>query len=278
MSQFSSPSDLYRAYGQRAKKRFGQHFLTDHAILSRIADGADVREGDRVLEIGPGCGTLTWTLMNRGAHVTAVELDNDAAEFLEESLVPEGLTLVHYDFLALDLAELLADHRWKVVANLPYNVATPITLNLLEFGAQIDSMALMYQKEVADRMAAEPSTSAYGSLTLAVQLRADTKSLFNLAPGAFTPPPKVTSAVVRFEPIASTRIEDSGARERFEHAVKSAFLLRRKTLPNALAGAGYDKAAVRDAMKSLDIDPRTRPEALGFEEWAALAAILPEAA
>jgi 16S rRNA (adenine1518-N6/adenine1519-N6)-dimethyltransferase len=251
-------------------ERRRQHFLTDHAILAKIADGAQVVSGDNVLEIGPGCGTLTWTLMERGAHVTAIELDNDAADFLEETLVPEGLTLIRGDFLKVGLAELLGDQVWKCVANLPYNVATPITLKLLERGAQFTRLALMYQKEVAERLSAEPSTSAYGSLTLAIALRAQSQSLFTLAPGAFTPPPKVKSAVVGLTPIEGTRIKDSAHRELFEKAVKAAFLLRRKTLPNALAGAGYDKAKVREAMKSVGLDPRKRPEALGFEQGEAL--------
>lgn len=208
--------------------------------------------------------------MDRGADVTAVELDRDAADFLEETLVPEGLTLIRGDFLEADLDDLLGDQKWKCVANLPYNVATPITLGLLERGEQFEYLALMYQKEVADRLTAEPSTSAYGSLTLAVKLLADTQSLFTLAPGAFTPPPKVKSAVVRLTPVPGTRIKDDAHRSLFEDAVKAAFLLRRKTLPNALAGAGYDKAEVRDAMEAVGLDPRKRPEALGFDEWAAL--------
>lgn len=271
VSRFSSPGDLYRAYGQRAKKRFGQHFLTDYAILSRVADGADVSSGDRVLEIGPGCGTLTWTLMERGAEVTAVELDRDAADFLEETLVPEGLNLVRGDVLDTDLDDVLGDSTWKCVANLPYNVATPITFELLGRGAQFEKLALMYQKEVAERLVAEVGTSAFGSLTLAIRLLADAKMLFTLGAGAFTPPPRVTSAVVAFDPVRGTRIDEEDVRVTFEEAVKAAFLLRRKTLPNALAGGGWDKAAVRSAMESMDVDPRTRPEALGFEGWVELA-------
>jgi 16S rRNA (adenine1518-N6/adenine1519-N6)-dimethyltransferase len=274
VSAFSSPGDLYRAYGQRAKKRFGQHFLTDHSILSRVADGAGVAPGDHVLEIGPGCGTLTWTLMERGAHVTAVEVDHDAADFLEEALVPEGLKLVRGDFLETELGAIVGDETWKCVANLPYNVATPITMKLLEQGGAFARLALMYQKEVAERLTAEPKSSAYGSLTLAVQLLADVEYLFTLAPGAFTPPPKVKSAVVGLTPIAGTRIADDAHRAVFEDAVKGAFLLRRKTLPNALAGAGYDKTLVQDAMQEVGLDARRRPEALSFDDWVSLTGVL----
>ena len=284
MADIDQPGDLLRAYQHHAKKQFGQHFLTDPRILDRIATG--VADGDRVLEIGPGCGTLTWTMLRRGAKVTAVEIDRDAAAFLRSMLGPMGgLNLVEADVLKVDLDEVLGpppdgaegageDRRWRAVANLPYNVATEVLFRLLERGDRIGSMTLMFQKEVADRIVAGPGSKTYGALSIAVRVYADVERLFTLGPGAFTPPPKVDSAVVGVEPVAGTRVPDPTRRKALLDLVHGAFRTRRKTQPNALKNVGYDKEQVMAALEGAGIDPRVRPEVLSLHEFIALSAAM----
>lgn len=263
------PGELVSAYQLRAKKWFGQHFLTDPRILSRICDAGGVAEGDTIVEIGPGCGTLTTTMLERGAHVFAVEIDADAVEFLTEHLVPHGLELLEADATEIDWDSLEVPAT-RVVANLPYNVATSIVVDLLD-SRRFEHLALMFQREVAERICAAPRTKAYGSLSLAVQLFAKPKIAFSLGAGAFTPPPNVTSSLVTFdvhdEPLVSSRRE----RLNFEEVVRAGFALRRKTLANSLSkGLGRSKDEVKQALRNVDVEPRRRAETLTLEEFRAL--------
>jgi len=268
-----SPHDLIKAYKRDAKKRFGQHFLSDPSILQNIADAADVREGDAVLEIGPGPGTLTSALLARGANVTAIEIDTDAQDFLEEQFgdLP-NFTLVRGDALTVNLPELLETApSWKCAANLPYNVGTPIFFLLTEHAAKFERLALMFQREVALRMVATPEErSDYGVLSLMTQLYHDASIALTLPPGAFFPPPKVYSAVVALSPIEKARIEDPELRRVFERVIKACFQKRRKTLPNGLKGLGIEKASLISAIEGANIDPRARPETLDFDQFVAL--------
>ena len=271
---FELPGDLVRAYEKRAKKRFGQHFLTDPAILERIVEAGEVGVDSHVLEIGPGPGTLTSMLMARGAEITAIEIDDDAAEFLEEHLVPRGLKLIHTDATEVDWADV-APTADRVVANLPYNVATGLTTELLEAG-RFEHMALMYQREVAQRMCASPGSRQFGSLSLVVQLYAKPKIAFTLSPGAFTPPPSVTSALVTFEVFDEPLIEGVQARAHFERVVRASFSQRRKTIANSLSsGMAWPKAEVREILEAAGIDPRRRAEKLSLEEFATLSELFP---
>lgn len=266
-----APHELVERYEHAAKKRFGQHFLTDFNILNRMADAADVRAGDHVLEVGPGPGSLTTILMGRGAHVTAVELDRDAADFLEHTLVPQGLTLIRGDARRQDYGDV---QGWKCVANLPYNVANEITFELLEL--PFSKLALMYQKEVADRICAHAGDDAYGALSVAMQLRAKVYRAFTLPPGAFRPPPKVHSAVAVFEPIPGTRIPDLEERQRFERVVRGAFSVRRKTLVNGLRTLGLTREAAVAAVVAVGLDENIRPERVDFEGFLALTRAIAE--
>lgn len=268
MSTWESPGDLLREYSQRAKKRFGQHFLTDPNVLQRIVDVADVTPGQRVLEIGPGCGTLTWQLLENGAEVTAIEIDRDAVRFLGEAF-GDAITLIEADATDVDWAELMGDDEWLVVANLPYNVATTILFGLLESGAPIQRMALMFQKEVADRICADPGPKQYGALSVKIALYAEASREMRLKGGAFTPPPKVESAVVVLEPIPGTRIEDPELRALFVEVVDAGFALRRKTLRNALK-RHWDTELVERAIEDAGLDRRIRAEKLGFDEFLAV--------
>jgi len=260
-------------FGQSTKKHFGQHFLVDPRILEEIVRFARLTPGEAVLEIGPGCGTLTLTMLQAGATVDAIEIDRDAVAFLEEAL-PEawGFKLHAGDALRIDMDAILASRSgpWKAVANLPYNVGTEVTFRLFELRETVGSLTLMYQREVAKRMVAKAGDDAYGALSLMVELHADAELVMNLPPGAFVPPPKVHSAVVNFELLPKTRIEDEARRAFFERVVKSAFQQRRKTLPNGLKSLQLPKDQVIAAIESAGLSPKIRPERVGFEAFLAV--------
>lgn len=240
----------------RARKRFGQNFLSSPEIAARIVAAAGVRAGERVLEIGPGHGVLTRELLQSGAEVTAIELDRDLIAELRR--LP--ITLIEGDALRVELPAVD-----RVVANLPYNVGTAILLRLLPLGLP---MVLMFQREVAERLIAQPGTRDYGSLSVFVQVRSRPVELLTLPPGAFRPSPKVHSTVVGFTPV----LPDFGGVEplQFERVVRLGFSQRRKTLLNAL-GSGMGKGAAMAALVKAGIDPMARAETVGLEGWRRLA-------
>lgn len=279
LREFDTPGELVRRYQHHTKKRFGQHFLVDPNILERIADAAGIEAGDHVLEIGPGCGTLTLVMLERGARVTAIEVDRDLAAFLRENLVPgRPLELVESDVLEADLGEIADSGRapWRCAANLPYNVATEVFFRLADDSERFASMALMFQKEVAERFVAEAGDDDYSVLSLMARLFFDSEIAFTLPGGAFIPPPRVSSAVVRFEPVPGTRIPDLDVRAMFERVVRGAFQKRRKTLPNAMSGIGFPKSQLKDVISAVGLDLRIRPERVEFDEFAELARRLVE--
>ena len=256
----------------RARKRFGQHFL-EPAWVAKLIATIDPRPEQTFLEIGPGRGALTKALAARAGRVVAVEIDRDLAAALPER-VPGTVRVVEGDFLDTDLAALLAGepHPVRVAGNLPYNVATPILARLLESAANgrvLADATVMLQKEVAERVVARPGSSDYGPLAVAVALDADAEAVLILPPGAFRPPPEVTSAVVRMrfhEPAVEV-----GNRSVFTRLVRGAFQQRRKTILNALgppaASLGRDPA---DLLARAGVDPRLRPGDLSLEAFAAL--------
>lgn len=257
----------------RARRRFGQHFL-DPAWTRRVIDAAAFGAGDQVLEIGPGRGALTVPLSGKVAALTAVEIDRDLAASLRGRL-PGHVRLIEGDFLDVPAGELFGGGgaQWRVIGNLPYNVSSPILFRLLELSRstlRLRDATLMLQREVADRIAAPPGTKPFGALSVMVQLEADVEPLVTLPPGAFRPPPKVWSKVVRlrFRPPA-VAVSD---RRRFEGIVRALFSQRRKMLVNALQPLA--SARGRRAGELLDaagIDPRRRPETLHLDELARLA-------
>ncbi len=275
----ATPGELYRRFDRPTRKRFGQHFILDPAILEEIATVADIRSDDRVLEIGPGCGTLTLILLQRGAQVDALEIDRDAVAFLRRHLEPHFPLSIHDgDALVVDLASILETTPlpWKVVANLPYNVGTRILFRLFEYDDHIEEMTLMFQREVADRIVARRGDSEFGALSLMSQLHGEVHRAMTLPPGAFVPPPKVDSAVVQFRLVAGTRIADDEVRRAFVRIVEAAFQMRRKTLANGLKAMGCDKSLVEQKLESLGLRPKVRPQRVGFDEFAELAAALLE--
>ncbi len=254
----------------RARKRFGQNFLVDRAVIAAIVAAIAPRPDDAMVEIGPGLAALTDPLLaarealpgpRRPLH--AVELDRDLVARLEERYTPDRLVVHPSDALAFDFAALAADRRLRVVGNLPYNISTPLLFHLLAIADRIVDQHFMLQKEVVARMVAAPGTSDYGRLTVMLQVAYDLESLFDVPPDAFDPPPAVTSAIVRMIPLPerAATIVDRG---RFERLVAHAFSQRRKMLRKTLA----DHA---EAMEAVGIEPTARAEEVAPETWIALA-------
>jgi 16S rRNA (adenine1518-N6/adenine1519-N6)-dimethyltransferase len=255
----------------RARKRFGQHFLAP-AWADKLVEAIEPRDQDQFLEIGPGPGALTLRLAPRVARVTAVEVDRDLAAALQPRL-PANVELIVADFLDTDLTSLLAPGPFRVAGNLPYNISSPILFRLIEMArgeAGLIDATLMLQREVAERLEAQPGTGDYGVLSISVQRHAGVQRLLTLPPGAFRPAPKVHSAVVRltFRPSAAAP-QDEGV---FEAMVRSMFTQRRKTLANAMApfasSRGMDSVVV---LAAAGIDPKRRPETLDLTELTRLA-------
>ena len=251
----------------RAKKRFGQNFLHDPAIIRNILAAVSPRPGQRVVEIGPGQGALTRHLLEECGELDVVELDRDLIPILTANCAGLGELRIHnVDALKFDFSSLAdTGHRLRVVGNLPYNISTPLIFHLLTSAAQIEDMHFMLQKEVVDRLAASPGSKAYGRLGIMVQYHCRVEQLFNVPPGAFNPPPKVFSSVVRLIPHATPPVELESL-ECLNRVVTQAFNQRRKTLRNTLK-----TLLDSETIESLGIDPSRRPETITLEEYARLA-------
>ena len=232
----------------RPRKRFGQHFLHDPRVLEKIIDALSLQPSDRVVEIGPGEGALTHLLLKQSCNVEAIEIDRDLAASLRQ----QGVKVREGDALEFDYAAFPRGVR--IVGNLPYNISTPLLFHLARFAERVRDMHFMLQLEVVERMVAKPSTAEYGRLSVALQARFRMKKLFNVSKGAFRPPPKVESAVVRLEPLPQVLRID-------EDLLRRAFSARRKTLRNALPGIDF---------AALGIDSGLRPENLSPEDYARL--------
>ena len=248
------------------KKRFGQHFLHDKNILSRIVEYVAPKPGQRIVEIGPGEGALTLPLLRAAGSLTVIELDRDLIEPLRIRAATIGeLAIVHRDVLEVDIAALAAGGTIRLVGNLPYNISTPILFHCLDHAAAIDDMHFMLQKEVVERMAAGPGSKTYGRLSVMLQLRCAVEPLFDVPSAAFAPPPKVDSAVVRLVPLSAEKLPQADF-VAIDRVVRAAFGQRRKTLNNALRGV-----ADADDLAATGIDPRARAEQLPVEAFVALA-------
>ncbi|MDX1605204.1 MAG: 16S rRNA (adenine(1518)-N(6)/adenine(1519)-N(6))-dimethyltransferase RsmA [Candidatus Competibacterales bacterium] len=251
--------------GHRPRRRFGQHFLHDPGVIHRLVAAIDPRPGERLVEIGPGLGALTVPLLEAAGALEVIELDRDLAARLPQELAGHGSLRVHQaDALAFDFAALAGSGRLRVTGNLPYNISTPLLFHLLAQAEHIIDMHFMLQKEVVSRLTAAPGTADYGRLTVMTRLRARAERLFDVGPGAFRPPPRVDSAVVRLQPHARppVALHDPAG---FAELVAQAFAQRRKTLRNSLRG--YLSAA---AIAAAGVDPAARPETLDLAAFAAL--------
>ena len=279
MRNLASPAvikSILAEKGFRFSKSLGQNFLIDEDVLDKIVEGSGIDENTYVLEIGPGFGTLTQRLCAAAKKVVAVEIDDMAADILTENLAECGnLKIVRGDILKIDLNALIADEfgaesRIKVVANLPYYITTPILMLLIEGGFNIDSITVMIQKEVADRLAAAPGGKDYGAITLSVQYRCTTTPVAIAPPDSFMPPPKVTSEVIRLDLLSEPSVKVNDEKMLFK-VVKAAFSQRRKTLLNTLSNSNafsMSKDELSKMLENLGIDPRRRGETLSIEEYA----------
>jgi 16S rRNA (adenine1518-N6/adenine1519-N6)-dimethyltransferase len=250
----------------RARKRFGQNFLQDERVVDRIVSAIAPARGDRLIEIGPGLGALTGPLLERVERLEAIELDRDLAASLPGRIAqPERLVVHQADALDFDFAALAGETRLRVVGNLPYNISTPLLFHLLSQAEAIADMHFMLQREVVDRLTAEPGGKDWGRLGVMTAARAHTQRLFRVPAGAFRPAPKVESAVVRIVP-RRLSAEHAARLPRLERIVRQAFGQRRKTLRNALRGVLDD-----EAMLACGVDPGRRAETLTLDEFLRMA-------
>lgn len=275
--------EIIQKYGFAFQKKFGQNFLIDTHVLSKIVDAAGVTKEDMVLEIGPGIGTMTQYLADSAGKVVAVEIDSNLIPILEETLKDyDNITVLNEDILKVDIKKLAEEYNGgkpiKVVANLPYYITTPIIMGLFESGVPIDNITVMVQKEVADRMQVGPGTKDYGALSLAVQYYAEPYIVANVPPNCFIPRPNVGSAVIRLTRHRTPPV-DVADRELMFKLIRASFNQRRKTLLNGLNNSPeiqIPKEIIAESIGKLGVPAAVRGEALTLEQFAELANILSE--
>lgn len=270
--------EIIDKYGFMFQKRFGQNFLIDGNVVEKIVREAGVTKDDFVLEIGPGIGTMTQILCENAREVAAVEIDTNLIPILKETLAAyDNVTVINEDILKVDIAALAQEKNGgrpiKVVANLPYYITTPIIMGLFESKVPIDSITIMVQKEVADRMQVGPGTKDYGALSLAVQYYAKPEIVLNVPPTCFMPRPNVGSAVIRLKKHETCPVEVDDAEFMFR-LIRASFNQRRKTLANGLSNSSeltLSKEQIAKAIESLGVSPSIRGEALTLAQFAQLA-------
>ena len=275
---------LLKKYDFRIQKKYGQNFLIDTHVLEKIISSAGVTRDDFVLEIGPGIGALTQYLCENARRVMAVEIDRKLIPVLEDSLSEyDNVTVVNEDILKMDIGRIAQEHNQgkpvKVVANLPYYITTPIIMELFESHVTLESITVMVQKEVAERMQAGPGTKNYGALSLAVQYYADAEIVANVPPNCFMPRPNVGSAVIRMTCHQSSPVLVEDERLMFR-LIRASFNQRRKTLQNSLGNDGklsVSKEAAAQAIAAMGLSPTIRGEALSLEQFAQLSNLLGQA-
>lgn len=273
--------EVLQKYHFNFQKKFGQNFLIDPHVLEKIVEAAGVTKDDFVLEIGPGIGTMTQYLCENAREVTAVEIDTNLIPILEDTLSAyDNVTVINQDILKLDIAKLAMERNGgkpiKVVANLPYYITTPIIMGLFESHVPIDSITVMVQKEVADRMQVGPGTKDYGALSLAVQFYAKPEIVANVPPNCFMPRPNVGSAVIRLTRHEEVPVQVDDEKLMF-HIIRASFNQRRKTLANGLSNAPQvhlSKEEIQECIAELGEPLTIRGEALTLEQFAALSNII----
>ena len=284
MEKLSSPKktiEIIQKYNIDFQKKFGQNFLIDSHVLEKIIDAANITKDDFVLEIGPGIGTMTQYLSEHAREVMAVEIDHNLIPILKETLAGyDNVEVLNEDILKVDIGKIAEKKNQgrpiKVVANLPYYITTPIIMGLFEKNVPMDSLTVMVQKEVAQRMQAGPGTKDYGALSLAVQFYAEPYIVANVPPNCFMPRPKVGSAV-----ICLTRYKDMPVKVKNEQLmfsiIRASFNQRRKTLQNGINNSStlhFSKEQVVDALDKMGLSPKIRGEALSLEQFARLSDLL----
>ena len=269
-------NDRLKKHHITLQKKYGQNFIGDPALLERIATVCDWQPGDRALEIGPGAGTLTRAIAREAEEVLAVEIDRRLAPLLEETLADcANVHLVFTDALKADLDALMRDTlgwdgRYKLIANLPYYITTPLIMHVLEDSEKVSELVIMVQKEVGERLCAAPGSKAYGAVTVMVQYAATVARAFDVGRHAFVPAPEVDSTILHLIPYEKRPIQAQSDAV-LRRVVKAAFSQRRKTLRNSLSSLGRDKALIRQALEAAGIEDSRRAETLSVAEFVALA-------
>ena len=262
---------ICKRFDIKMSKKLGQNFLIKRGIVDEIVKAADLQEGEPVLEIGPGIGTLTQGLAQSGANVTAIELDTRLLEVLDTTLAQySNVTIVHGDVLKLDVPSIMNNERFKVVANLPYYITTPIIMSLLESRLPIERLVVMVQKEVALRMVAKPGTKDYGALSVAVQYYTKPDIVLDVPPKSFLPAPAVTSSVIRCV-LRDKPPVDVVDEKLFFRVVKAGFAQRRKTFANTMKTTGLSKNRIEELLAKANIDGQRRGETFTLQEFADVA-------
>lgn len=274
---------VLKKYGFSFRKKYGQNFLIDESVLEGIIDTAEITKDDFVLEIGPGIGTLTQYLATYAGRVCAVEIDRALLPILEDTLSGwDNVTVLNADILKTDIRAIAEKENGgaplKVCANLPYYITTPILMGLFESGAPFSQLTVMVQKEVAERMIAQPGSKTYGALSLAVRYYTDPEISFIVEPESFMPRPKVESAIVHMKRHSMPPVSVKDEKMLFD-VIRASFNERRKTLQNGIAnyaGFSYSKEQVGEALDKCGLERTVRGEKLSLEEFARLADVLSE--
>ncbi len=278
----SAIRDISERHGFRRADSLGQNFLVDRNIIEKIIDAAELTQETLVIEVGPGMGALTQMAAAKAGKVIAVEIDRHLIPVLNEVLGPiENVEIINRDILKTDINELIVAERKNfsdsgrelkrvvILGNLPYYITTPIIMGILEKEVDMDTMVIMMQKEVADRIVATPGGKTYGALSIACQFFCETNYVTTVPRTVFQPKPKVDSAVLRLDRRKELPWEiGAGGRELFFKVVRAGFNMRRKTLLNALSAMGIDKTDLKNILKSVEIDPSRRAETLSIQEFA----------
>lgn len=284
MEKLSNPQktiEVIQKYNFDFQKKFGQNFLIDSRVLDKIIEAANITKEDFVLEIGPGIGTMTQYLAESSREVMAVEIDKNLIPILSDTLSAyDNISILNEDILKVDIGKIAEEKNHgkpiKVVANLPYYITTPIIMGLFESHVPIDSITVMVQKEVADRMQAGPGTKDYGALSLAVQYYAEPYIVANVPPNCFMPRPKVGSAVIRLTKYKEPPMDVTNEKLLFQ-LIRASFNQRRKTLQNGIKNfseLNFSKEQVIEALEKMGVSPTIRGEALTLQQFAQLSNLL----
>ena len=275
LSSHQATKEVVQKHNFKFSKSLGQNFLIDTNVIDRILEGARVKEGDYVIEVGPGIGTLTKEMGRSAEKVVAIEIDKTLIPILEETLADfPNIEVINQDILKVNVQELVKEKLnggpVKLVANLPYYITTPIVMKFLEEDIPVTDIVVMVQKEVADRMNAKPNTKDYGALSVAVQYYCDTEIVAKAPRHMFMPQPNVYSTVIGLH-VREEQIYHVDNEDIFFKTVKASFGQRRKTLLNSLGGLGFlSKDQIKEALKEANIDEKRRGETLSIEEFASL--------
>ena len=268
--------EIVKKHNFRFTKSLGQNFLKDKSVLEDIIESSDIKNTDHIVEIGPGVGTLTRELLEKAGKVTAIEIDEKLIPILNEELGSyDNLNIIKGDAIKLDLENIFKDEKIKFVCNLPYYATTPIIARILNSDLNFESLTIMIQKEVAQRINAEPATKEYGALTILVKYFTDVSIIREVKPNSFIPMPKVHSTVIKLTKLSEPRsyVKDE---KLFFDIVRHSFNMRRKTLVNGLKSMGYNKDLIEKVFSELGFDFKIRGETLSISEFAMLSNKLKE--